>query len=125
MNRAIKVGPLVIAAWAWMLRRIAAALGLLSCLCMAGCSHPVPPPPPATSYDLSWGNPNTIPVCATPPAFPCQLNQTVKSGTTSTTIAISAKTYPATAGVQYQVIINAYNPAGVLVSSTPSTVTVP
>jgi hypothetical protein len=88
---------------------------------VSGCAHNPPPPPPATAYVLTWGNPNTIPACATPPVFPCQLSQTVNSQT----VAISARTYPATAGTTYQVIINSYNPAGVLVSSKPATVTVP
>lgn len=92
---------------------------------LSGCAHNPPPPPPATAYVLTWGDPNTVPVCSTPLVFPCQFSQTVINGTLSQTIAISAKTYPATAGATYQVIINAYNPAGVLVSSKPSTVTVP
>lgn len=103
----------------------AIAFAAAGTLVLGGCAHPQPTPPPATLYDLSWGNPNTYPVCSMPLVFPCQFSQTVINGTLSQTIAISTRTYPAAAGATYQVVINAYSPAGVLVSSKPSTVTVP
>lgn len=105
--------------------RLIRAIAFASATLLGGCAHPTPPTPPATAYVLTWGNPNTVPVCSTPLVFPCQFSQTVINGTLSQTVAISATTFPATAGATYQVLINAYNPAGVLVSSKPSTVTVP
>lgn len=119
MNRAIKLGAYAVIAWVLLLGAAFVLLGL------AGCAHPAPPPVPPQTFVLAWGNPNALPACATPLVFPCILSQMVTGGTLSDTIAVSGVQVAGAAGTKYQVVINAYDPSGKLVSSKPATVTLP
>lgn len=101
----------------------AIGLNVVGCLLgLSGCSHPQPPPLPS-QFLVEWKDPNVVPPCATPPAYPCQVNQSIAGAN----VAIGTTTYTlnAIAGNTYQLVINEYNPSGVLVSSKPVQVIIP